>query len=212
MKKCKNVKSSDFQLCLWYAGLDKIKRTQFMQVCASALFTFVALTMCCGGWLNERAYAQSGEQEPVIKVNPYSAQDPHSPRTEGQDVIDVLQVMGKAYASGDIAEYIKHLDNNCSVYDEEKNRMVQGKEAVIAALTLKFAQNSKSGSDRIVSYTIDQPYVKVTGQMAVVTYSVIEKVVGRHPRTLEGSMSDVFQKEDGQWMKVHQRADWKRVK
>jgi len=212
MNKCKNVKPSTFQLCEWYAGLQKSRRAQFMRVCASAMVTFVALAMCFGGWLNEQAEAESGEQEPVVKVNPYTAQDPHSARTEAQDVIDVLQVMGKAYACGDIAEYIKHLDNNCSVYDEEKNRMVQGKEAVIAALTQKFARNSKSGSDRIVSYTIDQPYVKVNGQMAVVTYRVIEKVAGQHPRTLEGSMSDVFQKEDGQWMKVHQRAVWKRVK
>jgi hypothetical protein len=120
--------------------------------------------------------------------------------------------MGKAYASGDIAEYIKHLDNNCSVFDEEKNRMVEGKEAVIAALTQKFARNSQSGSDHILSYTIDQPYVKVNGEMAVVTYRVIEKVAGKQARTLQGSMSDVFQKENGQWMKVHQRAVWKRVK
>jgi hypothetical protein len=183
-----------------------------MNKCKNVKFTFVALAMCFGGWLIQQAEAESGEQEPVIKVNPYSAQDPHAPRTEAQDVIDVLQVMGKAYASGDIAEYIKHLDNHCSVYDEEKNRMVQGKEAVIAALTQKFARNSKSGSDRIVSYTIDQPYVRVNGQMSVVTYSVIEKVAGQHARTLVGSMSDVFQKEDGQWMKVNQHAVWKRVK
>ncbi len=190
----------------------KIKRGQYMRVCASVLSTIVTLAICFGGWLNEQAQAESGEQEPIVKVNPYTAQEPHSPRTEGEDVIDVLQVMGKAYASGDIAEYIKHLDNNCSVYDEEKNRMVQGKEAVIAALTEKFARNSKSGSDHIVSYTIDQPYVKVNGLMAVVTYHVIEKVAGQHRRTLEGSMSDVFKKEDGQWMKVHQQASWKRVK
>jgi hypothetical protein len=212
MNKCKNVKPFTFQLCARYAGLQKFKRGQFMRDWASAIFSFVLLAMCFGGGLNEPAKAESGEQEPVIKVNPYTAQDPQSPRTEAQDVIDVLLVMGKAYASGDIAEYIKHLDNNCSVFDEEKNRMVQGKDAVIAALTEKFAQNSKSGSDHILSYTIDQPYVKVNGLTAVVTYHVIEKVAGQHRRTLEGSMSDVFQKEDGQWMKVHQQASWKRIK
>jgi hypothetical protein len=170
------------------------------------------MAMCFGICLTQQAEADSREQEPIVKVNPYAAQDPHSPRTEAQDVIDVLQIMGKAYASGDIAEYIKHLDNNCSVFDEEKNRMVEGKEAVIAALTQKFARNSQSGSDHILSYTIDQPYVKVNGEMAVVTYRVIEKVAGKQARTLQGSMSDVFQKENGKWMKVHQRAVWKRVK
>ena len=44
-----------------------------------------------------------------------------------------------------------------------------------------------------------------------ITYSVIEKVAGQHEKTLKGFMSDVFKKEDGQWMKVHQRAVWKRV-
>lgn len=183
-----------------------------MRVCALALSTFVALTACSGAWSIQQARAETGEQEPIVKVNPYSTQDAHAPRAESEDVIDVLQIMGKAYATGDIAGYIKHLDNNCSVFDEEKNRMVQGKAAVIAALTEKFARNSKSGSDRILSYTIDQPYVKVNGQTAVVTYHVIEEVAGKHRRTLEGSMSDVFQKEDGHWMKVHQQAVWKRVK
>lgn len=190
----------------------KINRGQSMRVCALALFMFVALTVGLGGWSIQHAQAETGEQEPIVKVNPYSAQDAHAPRAEAEDVIDVLQIMGKAYATGDIAGYIKHLDNNCSVFDEEKNRMVQGKAAVIAALTEKFARNSKSGSDRILSYTIDQPYVKVNGQTAVVTYHVIEEVAGKHRRTLEGSMSDVFQKEDGHWMKVHQQAVWKRIK
>ncbi|MBS1954203.1 MAG: nuclear transport factor 2 family protein [Cyanobacteria bacterium SZAS-4] len=197
MKKSKNV---------------KITRGQSMRVCVSALSTSLAVAICLGGWLVQVAQAESAEQEPIVKVNPYGAQDKNAARTEAEDVIDVLQVMGKAYATGDIAGYIKHLDNNCSVFDEEKNKMVQGKAAVITALTEKFARNAKSGADHILTYTIDQPYVKVNGQTAVVTYHVIEEVGGKHRRTLEGSMSDVFQKEDGHWMKVHQQAAWKRIK
>lgn len=192
--------------------LDTNKRGQLMQFRAAALFTFAALTVTFGVAQTQPADAESAQQEPVVKVNPYGSQEPHSTRTEAEDVIDVLQIMGKAYASGDIAGYIKHLDNNCSVYDEEKKRMVNGKDAVIAALTEKFAKNSKSGADRILSYTIDQPYVKVNGKTAVVTYRVIEKVDGHHQKTLEGSMTDVFEKEDGQWMKVHQTAVWKHIK
>lgn len=189
----------------------KITRGQSMR-CVLTLTTLLALALCSGVWLAQQAQAETGEQEPIVKVNPYSAQEPNAARTEAEDVVDVLQIMGKAYATGDIAGYIKHLDNNCTVFDEEKNRMVQGKAAVITALTEKFARNSKSGSDRILSYTIDQPYVKVNGQTAVVTYHVIEEVAGKRRKTLEGSMSDVFHKEDGHWMKVHQQAVWKRIK
>lgn len=183
-----------------------------MRVCTLALSSSLVLAMCFGGWLTQQAHAESAEKEPIVKVNPYSAKEPHAARTEAEDVTDVLQIMGKAYATGDIAGYIKHLDDNCSVYDEETKKMVQGKAAVISALTEKFARNARSGSDQILSYTIDQPYVKVNGQTAVVTYHVIEEIAGKHKRTLEGSMSDVFNKENGHWMKVHQQAVWKRVK
>ena len=164
-----------------------------MQVNAAAVCAFGALVMCFGSFLPVRVEAEPVEQEPIVKVNPYSATE--SPRTEDQEVIDVLRAMGKAYASGDIPGYIKHLDEHCSVFDEGQNRMVEGKEAVVVALKQKFAQRSQTGSDHIVSYTIDQPYVKVTGETAVVTYSVIEKVSGQHERTLKGLMSDVFKKK-----------------
>ncbi|HEY9678884.1 MAG TPA: nuclear transport factor 2 family protein [Drouetiella sp.] len=190
----------------------KTTKSAHAQKGSALVFALVALSTSFVGFVSASAESESNKQEPIVKVNPYGAKDEHSQRTEAEDVIDVLQIMGKAYASGDIAGYIKHLDNNCSVYDEEKNRMVQGKEAVIAALTEKFAKNKQSGSDHIVSYVIDQPYVKVNGETAVVSYHVIEKVEGHHPKTLEGSMSDVFQKEDGHWMKVHQTAVWKQKK
>ncbi len=159
------------------------------------------------------ALAENAETEPVIKVGkPYATSEAESSKAEAQDVLDVLLIMGKAYAHGDIAGYIQHLDNNCSVFDEHKNQMVEGKEAVIAALKEKFAKRSQAGSEHIISYTIDQPYVKVNGKTAVVTYRAIEEVGGPHHRKLEGSMSDVFEKEDGHWMKVHQSAVWKRIK
>jgi len=161
----------------------------------------------------EPGKADLAESEPVIKVvKPYATQETESSKSEAQDVLDVLLIMGKAYASGDIAGYIKHLDDHCSVFDEHKNQMVNGKDAVIAALKEKFDKRSQKASEHIISYTIDQPYVKVTGNTAVVTYRAIEEVGGAHPRKLEGSMSDVFEKEDGHWMKVHQSAVWKRIK
>jgi ketosteroid isomerase-like protein len=153
------------------------------------------------------------EPEPVIQVTkPMDTADAASSQGEAQEVIDVLQTMGKAYARGDIAGYIEHLDDNCSVYDEHKNKMVEGKQSVITALKQLFAKRSEPGADRIVSYTIDQPYVKVTGDTAVVTYRALEVIGGGHPRKMQGAMSDVFKKEDGHWMKVHQRAVWKRMK
>jgi hypothetical protein len=159
--------------------------------------------------------AQPGgvEPEPIINVvKPIASTDAESSQNEAQELINVLQTMGKAYARGDIAGYIEHLDNNCSVYDEHKNKMVEGKEAVIAALKQIFAKRSQPGADRILSYTIDQPYVKVTGDTAVVSYRAIEVIGGAHPRKMQGAMSDVFKKENGHWMKVHQRAVWKRIK
>lgn len=171
------------------------------------------LGLCLGFYSIQPAVADSVATEPIVNVDkPYDSPESESSKAEAQDVIDVLQIMGKAYARGDIAEYIKHVDNKCSVFDEHKNRMVHGKEAVIAALKEKFDKHSQAGSEHILSYTIVQPYVKAKGKTAVVTYRVIEELGGTHPRKLEGAMSDVFTKESGTWLKVHQRAVWKRVK
>src|SRR6185369_7934225 len=96
--------------------------------------------------------AEPAATEPVIKVvKPYASQDAEASKAEAQDVIDVLQIMGKAYARGDIAEYIKHLDDHCIVFDEHTNKMVEGKQAVIAALKEKFDKHSQTGSEHILS-------------------------------------------------------------
>ena len=174
---------------------------RFSHVFVAALLSSLALGPC---------HADPVEPEPVVNVvKPIPSQDAESSQAEAQEVINVLQIMGKAYARGDIPGYIQHLDNNCSVYDEHKNQMVQGKEAVIAALKEIFAKHSH---EKILSYTIDQPYVKVTGNSAVVTYRAIEEIAGKHPRKMQGLMTDVFEKEDGHWMKKYQRAVWKRIK
>lgn len=194
-------------------NLQKSKQADCRRELHRVMLISLALGVCFGFCVAVPAQADTTEAEPVIKVvKPYATAEAESAKAEAQDVLDVLQIMGKAYARGDIAGYIQHLDNNCSVFDEHTNRMVEGKEAVIAALKEKFAKRSQTGSEHILSYTIDQPYVKVTGKTAVVTYRAIEEVGGNHPRKLEGSMSDVFEKEDGHWMKVHQSAVWKRIK
>ncbi len=184
-----------------------------LRIFAAAISSAFVLGQCMEVCFVQPAVADPVAKEPIVKIDkPYASSEEESSRAESQDVIDVLQIMGKAYARGDIAEYIKHLDNHCSVFDEHKNQMVEGKEAVIAALKEKFDKRSQTGSEHILSYTIFQPYVRVNGKTAVVTYRVIEEVGEPHPRKLEGSMSDVFTKEEGHWMKTHQHAVWKRVK
>ncbi|MBX9720723.1 MAG: nuclear transport factor 2 family protein [Candidatus Obscuribacterales bacterium] len=212
MNKSQNNRRSSYRLCKSHGAERTDKSVEFVRIWAAAMFASFVVG-CFGCYVIKPAEADTVETEPIVNVvKPYASPESESTRAESQNVIDVLQIMGKAYASGDIAEYIKHLDNECSVFDEHKNKMVEGKEAVIAALKQKFDKHSKAGSEHILSYTIDQPYVKVDGKTAVVTYRVIEEVGGTHPRKLEGSMSDVFEKEDGHWMKVYQQAVWKRVK
>jgi ketosteroid isomerase-like protein len=174
------------------------------RVCAS-----IVGGLCFGYYVFAPAQAEPVDPEPVVKVVPYTSAEIDASQTEAQDVINVLRIMGKAYARGDIAEYIRHLADDCSVFDEHKNQMVHGKEAVIAALKQIFAKHSH---ERILSYTIDQPYVKVNGKTAVATYRAIEEIGGQHPRKMQGLMNDVFEKEDGHWMKKYQRAVWKRIK
>ena len=213
MNKSQVVRKSNHWLSEYHCDERIDKKGAYIRIFAATVSVTFVLGHCLGCSFIQSVAAEPVDKEPIINVDkPYASSETEVSKAEAQNVIDVLQVMGKAYAHGDIAEYIKHLDNQCSVFDEHKNKMVIGKEAVIAALKEKFDKRSQKGAEHILSYTIIQPYVRVNGDTAVVTYRVIEEVADPRPRKLEGSMSDVFTKEKGQWMKIHQRAVWKRVK
>jgi ketosteroid isomerase-like protein len=118
---------------------------------------------------------------------------------EAPQVEAILQSMIKAYGEGDLTAYAKFLDEKCSRLDERSKKMIEGKSAIVANLKELFASHAKGGSEPLVSFTVDQPYIKVTGDMAVATFWGVQETGGSTPSKAQGLVTYVFAKLDGVW-------------
>lgn len=130
-----------------------------------------------------------------------------------ETIIAVLKVITKAVAEKDFVELAKHLDENCTTYDVGTKKTVVGRENIIASVKAKIASEEKRLKVPAISFTIDQPFAKINGDKAVVSFILKKEVGGTNPAVFESHVTDVFVKRDGEWKKLHFcGADWKRVK
>lgn len=138
--------------------------------------------------------------------------DPHSCCDEAKKVIDTLQLLVKAYTHGDLKTYEEYLDDNCSTFSENTKKLVSGKQNVLAALKRTFDEHQPGGPEPLLSFTIDQPYAKVTGDTAVVTFVAYRSIGGAHPTKEVSHVTDIFVKHEGKWKKLHYRGKWQKSK
>ena len=78
-----------------------------------------------------------------------------------------------------------------------------GRDNIVSDVKAKVAAEEARLKAPPISYTIDHPYVIVTGSQAVVTFVLVKEIGGAHPARFESHCSDVFVKRDGQWKKLH---------
>ncbi len=148
-----------------------------------------------------------GEGECKVKCH-----SPHAACPESAKVIETLQLLVKAYTAGDLKTYEEYLDDNCTTFQEDTHKLVSGKENVLSNLKESFAANKPDGEHPLLSFTIDMPYAKVTGDTAVVTFVAYRSVGGAHPTREKSNITDVFVKKDGKWKKLHYRGRWQKTK
>lgn len=130
-----------------------------------------------------------------------------------QTIIAVLKATTKAVADKDYVELAKYLDENCTTYDVCTKKTVVGRENIIANVKAKIAAEEKRLKVPAISFTIDQPFAKINGDKAVVTFVLKKEVGGANPALFESHVTDVFVKRDGEWKKLHYcGGDWKKVR
>lgn len=139
-----------------------------------------------------------------------SCVDPHAACTESEHVLDTLKILFKAYSKGDFETAAKYMDDGVTTFDESTKTLIVGKEAVIKDLKSRI-QVWESSDSPLVSYTMEHPYAKVTGDVAVVSFVAVKVFGGKHPQKLESRCTDIFKKENGKWKKLHYRSSWKEV-
>ncbi|HEY9792033.1 MAG TPA: nuclear transport factor 2 family protein [Candidatus Obscuribacterales bacterium] len=134
--------------------------------------------------------------------------DPHACCEESAQVVQILQKLVAAYSLGDIKTYEKYLDDNCSMFMEGTKQLISGKAKVIDHLKQSFIDHAPGGKDPLVSFTIDQPFAKVTNDSCVVTFFATKEIGGAHPHKERAHITDVFVKRDNNWKKLHWSGNW----
>ena len=137
--------------------------------------------------------------------------DPHIACGESQKVLDVLHKLVKAYSTGDMKTYEEYLDEHCTTFDENTKKLVSGKASVIADIEHRVHQFSADGPTPLKAFTIDQPYARVEGDTAVVTFVAFREIGGKHPAKEKCHVTDVFVKRGDTWKKLHFRGSWKKA-
>ncbi len=103
-------------------------------------------------------------------INPHSAPEPHSPRAEAPDVIKAVDVLVQACAAGNSEVVGKLIDDQCSVSGADAGKTYIGKKAVMEHLQQAGGKHTAKGSEPLISFTLNQPFIKVIGASAVVTF------------------------------------------
>lgn len=131
--------------------------------------------------------------------------------SESHKLIEILMLLADAYARGDLVTYEAYLDDGCTTFDEGTKKLIVGKQAVVEHLKRRFQEFSPNGKTPLLWYKIQQPYAKVTGDTAVVTFVAETKIGGKSPYRAENHVTDIFVKHGDQWKKLHYRGRWRKV-
>jgi len=169
--------------------------------------SLIALLLVC--FLNP-LIADAEESTKVSSACKISCSEPMAETC--QTVMTTLQNVYKAIGNKDYVELAKYLDDNCTTYDATTKKTVVGRDAIVQSVKAKLEAEEKRLKTPAISFHIDQPFAKITGDKAVVTFILKKEIGGASPATFENHVTDVFVKRDGEWKKLHFcGSGWKRI-
>lgn len=165
---------------------------------------------------NGAAASSNQKQEPAIEcTTPHMVPELHAPEPQAPAVLETVKAMAKAAARGDAEKYKTCLDDGCTIFDEANNTMLTGKQAAVANMMKEFDRDKNNGKHISVSIKIDQPFIKVAGNSAVVSYHSEKTIAldGAPPLVKEAFFTQVFVKEGNNWkLSSHTSGRWSEKK
>lgn len=134
---------------------------------------------------------------------------PNAACPESEKVIETLKTLASHYTEGNFEELSKFMDKDVTTFDDKTKKLIVGKDAVMEDIKKRWTAAHDEGRP-VLSYTINHPYAKVTGDSAVVTFDAIKQVGGKKPEQYLSHCTDVFVKRADGWKKLHYRSSWKK--
>lgn len=160
---------------------------------------------------------EKGEAVATKQICHVKCSEPHAACEESQKVIETLEHLTKVLNDGDFATLGEYMDEHVTTFDTTSKKTICGKEAVIAAMKKRYDQSVAESGGGTVSYHIEKPYAKVTGDYATVTFLITKTVTGARNNAsaksavFQSHSTDIFVKHDGKWKKLHYVSNWKKI-
>lgn len=147
------------------------------------------------------------EQSIVECINPHEAAEMHAPKPEAPAVLRLVKSLAETYSKGDFERMSSYFADDVAFFDEDANKTLTGREAVLKRLQADFKKDT-GGGKTITGYTIDSPYIKVLGNTAVVTYRAVKSVQGSKLQKHQALVTEMFVKDGERWKLAHLRGKW----
>lgn len=144
-------------------------------------------------------------------IQPHVVAELHAPQPEGPNVLETVKKLAKGRCEGNRDVLLSMINDECTIVDDASGRLSVGKKAVVDGFNEDFDQVTSKGRSRISDLKILDPFVKVRGNNAVVTYKAVRTLTGSKPHKEEAFMTEVFEKNAGKWLLVHSRGKWETV-
>ena len=136
--------------------------------------------------------------------------DPHAATEESARVIDILQKIYIAYAEKDLDYIGKHLAPDCITFYEGDKKVISGKKAALDDIKEWTDKESKNTETPLLEIILEHPYCNIDKDVAVITFTAIKEVGGKHPMKSKSHCNDVFKKDGDTWLLLtHYRSSWK---
>lgn len=173
----------------------------------TVLASIFAMSCCSATFAQEQA---AKSDAPACSVNMI---EPTQSGAESEGAIELVRNITRALADHDYVALGGYMDENCSCYNEHTGKLVSGRDAIVKDVKTRLEAEERRLKVPPISFTIDHPYARVSGDTATVNFVLVKEIGGVHPAKFQQHCTDVLVKREGKWKKLMFRGDeWKVVK
>lgn len=125
---------------------------------------------------------------------------------ESEDVLQVLKKLLTGLEHQNLETIANCLSEDVTQLDA-KSKVMYGKKEVIDNIKKNLFGPDKKRTivDKIVVYS---PFIRVKGDMAMVSFRATKEIAGAHPSKFESWCSEVFERKNGQWLILQLKTNW----
>ena len=129
-------------------------------------------------------------------------------KTDAELISEILNKLAKAFVNQDLDEMAKYIHKDSTSFDDAFDEGFKGKEAVLNHIKDRFKQFSPKGKTPLLSMDLSKPEVTVKDKTATAKYVAFAEIGGAKPQELSSEITEVFVKEDGQWLSYKYYCHW----